>query len=68
MSDWLIERITETPHGLRVDFHNERTMQRVSGFFTKWSEPPHLGKPFTHAAQAQWGAGQQDGVRAGGTP
>lgn len=51
MSDWQIERLTETPQGLRVDFHNDRTSQRVSGFFTKWSEPPHLGKPFTHTAQ-----------------
>ena len=60
MSEWLIERIAETPQGLRVDFHNERTTQRVSGFFMKWSEPPHLGKPFTLAAQA-------DAGRAGGT-
>lgn len=53
MSDWQIERITETPDGLRVDFHNERTTQRVSGFFHRWAEPPHLGVPFTFAAQAK---------------
>lgn len=52
MSDWNIERITETPHGLRVDFHNGRTTQRVSGFFNRWAEPPHTGAPFTYAAQA----------------
>jgi hypothetical protein len=50
MSDWQIAGITETPEGLRVDFHNDRTTQRVSGFFAKWSEPPHLGAPFTFAA------------------
>lgn len=51
MIDWQIERISETPEGLRVDFYNDRTMQRVSGFFTRWSEPPHMGLPFTHAAK-----------------
>lgn len=55
-ASWEIERIEETPQGLRVDFIRfpvgPGLEQRVSGFFTKWAEPPHHGAPFTMPRQA----------------